>query len=545
MVLTTRSIAPVTLPAKTYEHQSSVVLEHVAGQKVIGLLRQIGQLSDFAADIFANLLKDATETSTRVNNLTQRVVAVEAVVPVVQATYARSKPSHFYGGVKGGQVLQREPPAPTDLFVPNNLPAPIARVRGLAQPPPQLAILDSFAGKSCLSQYSDPGFFFGQWLKTEDEKNQKMHEENQAKKAARKKKKKKTGTKQPKMVAAVNVKTYSAQGKEFDDQQRQIAAQRAAEANANGQQTLASPDEEEEEDERAGPSSTAGARKQAPQYEYARQQSNYINEKEASPKQPVVPTPASPPRSALEGYAPPPPIATYVAPPPVVQQGYAPPPPIAPYNPAAAAPPPSTGGYAPPPPVRPVVEAPPVAPVYTAPAAPPMAPPTAAPVAPPMAPPVAPPAAPPMAPPMAPPVAPPMAPPMAPAFDAPAAPPMAPSMGAPSAPSMGAPSAPPMAPPVASPMAAGGLLDAIRGGATLRKAAPAPAAAPSGRSGLLGEIKNRGFQLRKVEERKEEEKAKPPIVSGAAASIAAVLARRTAISGGDSDSDGDSDDDWD
>lgn len=137
-------------------------------------------------------------------------------------------------------------------------------------------------------------------------------------------------------------------------------------------------------------------------------------------------------------------------------------------------------------------------------------------------------------------------------------------------------------PPAAPSMGGGGgnsaLLDAIRGGAQLKKATPV-AAPVVGRSGLLGEIKNvhthntntrqriehstsithslssvvlisflcvcqRNFQLKKVEERKEEEKAKPPIAGSAAASIAAVLARRSAITGDDSDSGGD-DDEWD
>ena len=110
----------------------------------------------------------------------------------------------------------------------------------------------------------------------------------------------------------------------------------------------------------------------------------------------------------------------------------------------------------------------------------------------------------------------------------------------------GGPAAP--GPPSFSPTGAGGaragLLDAIKGGATLRKAAPVAAAAPAGRSGLLADIKNRGFQLKKVEERKAEEKVGPAIVpTGAAASIAAVLARRSAIGGDDSSED--EADDWD
>jgi hypothetical protein len=265
-----------------------------------------------------DLLKDATATSSRVASLSSRVSAVEQMVPAVQSIYAKSRPSHFYGGVKGNQELNRVDPGHQALFVPENIPAPIARVRAMAQPPPQLAILDSFAGKSCLAQYSDPSFFFGQWLKTEEEKAQKLMEENQAKKAARKKKKKKTNEKKPKMVAAVQVKTYSAQGREFDEQQRQLAAQRAAQAGQTGAGQAASPDEYEEEDERAGPSSSGpGVRMQAPQYDYSanQQQTNYINslppqQQQQQQQQNNYSAPPSP-ASQHEQYAPPAP-----APPP-------------------------------------------------------------------------------------------------------------------------------------------------------------------------------------------------------------------------------------
>ena len=396
MVLITRNIEAVKISEKPYQQQAHLVLEHVAGQKLIGLLKQIGQLSDFAGDIFANLLKDATATSQRVSSLTQRVAKVEAIAPQVQQMYKTSRPIHFFGGVKGGSELNRVDPGHTALFVPESMPAPIARVRSLAAAPPQLAILDSFAGKSCLAQYSDPSFFFGQWLKAEDEKAQKLMAENQAKKAARKKKKKKVA-KQPKMVAAVQVKTYSAQGAEFVDQNA-LAAQRAAAAQNAGTQAL-SPEEYEEEEERAGPSTSTGPRIQAPTYDYSAQQqtTNYINSLPPEQKpQPGTPSsqsqsqhsqqysqqgPASPVSNTGGSYAPPPPLAPYNAPPPQ-QGGYAPPPPLAPYDPSlAAAPqppqaPPAYSGYAPPPPVIPMSpmspEAPPMAPAYGSP--PPVAP---------------------------------------------------------------------------------------------------------------------------------------------------------------------------
>jgi hypothetical protein len=163
MVLTTRNIAPVSVPPSTYAQPGELVLEHVAGAKLVGLLKQVAQLSEFAGDIFAGLLREATNTSARVGALSSRVAEVEKAVPVVKGIFARSKPSHFYcGGVRGGQLLNRSDPGHTALFTPDNMPVAIAHMRAQAQPPPNLAVLDSFAGKSCLAQYSDPSFFFGQ-----------------------------------------------------------------------------------------------------------------------------------------------------------------------------------------------------------------------------------------------------------------------------------------------------------------------------------------------------------------------------------------------
>lgn len=116
---------------------------------------------------------------------------------------------------------------------------------------------------------------------------------------------------------------------------------------------------------------------------------------------------------------------------------------------------------------------------------------------------------------------------------------------------------PPPPPPSFSAPSAGGrdaLLDSIKAGGRLRKVDPSasPSAAPStassdggggGRGGLLGEIKNRSFQLRSVDKAALVEEKKPIPPSSGLSSIMDVLARRTAIVGNDSDSD--DNDEWD
>ena len=85
------------------------------------------------------------------------------------------------------------------------------------------------------------------------------------------------------------------------------------------------------------------------------------------------------------------------------------------------------------------------------------------------------------------------------------------------------------------------MLESIKAGGQLRKADSAAAAPDAGRGGLLGEIKNRGFQLKAVDKLPVEQR-RPAAAQGGLSSIMDVLARRTAIVGNDSDSD--ENDEW-
>jgi hypothetical protein len=88
------------------------------------------------------------------------------------------------------------------------------------------------------------------------------------------------------------------------------------------------------------------------------------------------------------------------------------------------------------------------------------------------------------------------------------------------------------------------MLESIKAGGQLRKVDGAAAAPEPSRGGLLGEIKNRNFQLKAVDRQVvEQRQQKPAAGAGGLSSIMDVLARRTAIVGNDSDSD--DNDEWD
>ena len=52
MVLTTRDIGPVAIHPSSYQQSQQQLLDTIAGDKLVSLLRQIAQLSDYAAEIF-------------------------------------------------------------------------------------------------------------------------------------------------------------------------------------------------------------------------------------------------------------------------------------------------------------------------------------------------------------------------------------------------------------------------------------------------------------------------------------------------------------
>jgi hypothetical protein len=214
MVLTTRAVEAVTVHSEVYNKKSNEVLEAIAADKLVGLLRQIGQISDFAADIFSNLFKDAGGTYKRIGIIAQRIGTLEGQLPSIQSIFENNNPAFFYSALAGSNFI-REPRPHEQLFTLDNMPEPIARVRASAHPPPEVAALDDFAKKNCLASYSDPDLFFKEWLNEENARLAKLQEENKARKAG-KKKKKKAEPKTQKQVAAVQIKSYSAQGKEFE-----------------------------------------------------------------------------------------------------------------------------------------------------------------------------------------------------------------------------------------------------------------------------------------------------------------------------------------
>ncbi|XP_066164710.1 SCAR-like protein 1 isoform X2 [Oryza sativa Japonica Group] len=137
------------------------LLEGVAMAGLVGVLRQLGDLAEFAAEIFHDLHEDVMATASRGHGLMLRLRQLEAEFPAVEkAIISQSDHSNYPhdDGVEWHTNLQIDQNMITQGDMPRFILDSYEECRG----PPRLFTLDKFdvagAGAS-LKRYSDPSFF--------------------------------------------------------------------------------------------------------------------------------------------------------------------------------------------------------------------------------------------------------------------------------------------------------------------------------------------------------------------------------------------------
>ncbi|CAH8269673.1 unnamed protein product [Arabidopsis lyrata] len=134
------------------------LLEASSMAGLVGVLRQLGDLSEFAAEVFHCLHEQLLTTAARGHALAMRLQQLEADFPSIQIPIlSQTHHSTFFydSGFKWHSNLQIK----EDLISPRNLPHCIMDSYQECRAPPQLFLLDKFdvAGSgSCLKRYSDP-----------------------------------------------------------------------------------------------------------------------------------------------------------------------------------------------------------------------------------------------------------------------------------------------------------------------------------------------------------------------------------------------------
>ncbi|KAL6278235.1 hypothetical protein ACE6H2_021836 [Prunus campanulata] len=137
------------------------LLEGVAMAGLVGVLRQLGDLAEFAAEIFHDLHEEVMATATRGHGLVVRVQQLEADFPSIEKAFlSQTNHSSFFSnsGVDWHPNLRSE----QNMITRGDLPRFVMDSYEECRGPPRLFLLDKFdvAGAgACLKRYTDPSFF--------------------------------------------------------------------------------------------------------------------------------------------------------------------------------------------------------------------------------------------------------------------------------------------------------------------------------------------------------------------------------------------------
>ncbi|KAI3882416.1 hypothetical protein MKX03_001917, partial [Papaver bracteatum] len=154
------------------------LLEAVAMSGFVGLLRQLGDLAEFASEIFHDLHEEVMTTSARGHGLMTRLQQIEADVPLVErGLLSQTSFSRFLhnGGVDWHPNFRMDQNQITRGDLPRFIMDSYEECRG----PPRLFLLDKFdtAGAgACLKRYSDPSFYksFSETTQTEGQSEKRV-----------------------------------------------------------------------------------------------------------------------------------------------------------------------------------------------------------------------------------------------------------------------------------------------------------------------------------------------------------------------------------
>ncbi|CAI9298769.1 unnamed protein product [Lactuca saligna] len=181
------SLADQELYKAADKDDPEALLEGVAMAGLVGVLRQLGDLAEFAAEIFQELHEEVTATAARGNGLLVRAQQLELEIPSIQRSFmSQTCHSAFFtnSGVDWHPNLKTTP----NLITTGDLPRFVMNSYEECRGPPRLFLLDKFdvgGDGVCLKRYTDPSFY-----KVEVSSNEIENAEIQRDKKIRKNKKK-------------------------------------------------------------------------------------------------------------------------------------------------------------------------------------------------------------------------------------------------------------------------------------------------------------------------------------------------------------------
>ncbi|GFS38546.1 SCAR homolog 2 [Actinidia rufa] len=155
------SLADPELYREADKDDPEALLEGVAMAGLVGVLRQLGDLAEFAAEIFHNLHEEVMATAARGHGLVIRVQQLEAEFSSIEkALLSQTSPLLFF--YNDGIVWHPNMHMDQNLIAQGDLPRFVMDSYEECRGPPRLFLLDKFdvAGAgACLKRYTDPSFF--------------------------------------------------------------------------------------------------------------------------------------------------------------------------------------------------------------------------------------------------------------------------------------------------------------------------------------------------------------------------------------------------
>ncbi|ONK80091.1 uncharacterized protein A4U43_C01F13800 [Asparagus officinalis] len=171
------------------------ILDGVAVAGLIGILRQLGDLAEFASDIFHELREQVMTTSSRGRKLLARVKQLEMELPNVESV-VQGQRSYVHFSYEPGSDWHADLKIKKSHLLSSDLPQFMMDSYEECREPPRLYLLDKFdtAGTgACLKRYSDPAYFKREWDTLELKKAEKVQRQRKAQKIKRKGSQIKTG----------------------------------------------------------------------------------------------------------------------------------------------------------------------------------------------------------------------------------------------------------------------------------------------------------------------------------------------------------------
>ncbi|MCO5597032.1 hypothetical protein L7F22_051105 [Adiantum nelumboides] len=164
------------------------LLEGVAMAGLVGIIRQLGDLAEFAAEVFHDLHEHVVATAARGHELLVRVQQLEREVPLIEdLMFTKIDCGNFMynPGVEWHVHLHYE----QNHFTQGDLPRFIRSAYEDCRSPPRLFVLDRFdvtGAGACLKRFTDPSFFKMEWASSELLKAEKEQRNQKARRLKKK-----------------------------------------------------------------------------------------------------------------------------------------------------------------------------------------------------------------------------------------------------------------------------------------------------------------------------------------------------------------------